>query len=180
MKKQFLISEDEIILGELERIVVTNRRFYYTRGKKKRSGTSNYLTIIQLDKISSVTLRLIKKPIFVTLFIVFLLLALVTGGLYYYLFTTNPEQLATIQMQLLIGGGVLALLSLIFLIVFFVNRNKAMVVEYISIKDKPLKIIFKKSKLKVFKALIVSIFKAIDNLPQNKENIILKNQNPLF
>ena len=180
MKKKFLISEDEIILSELERITLTNRRFYYTRGKKNRGGTSNYMTIIQLDKISSVTLRLIKKPVFISLFIVFLLISLVIGGLYLYLLKNDPEQLVSIQMPLLIGAGVSLLLSIIFLIVFFVKRNKAVIIEYISTMDKPLKIIFKKSRLKAFKALIVSIFKAIDDLPQNKENILIKNKNPLF
>ena len=54
MKEQELANKDEIVMGELFPITISDKRIYIVNKKRKKSRSIILNKIIQLDKISAI------------------------------------------------------------------------------------------------------------------------------
>lgn len=170
MKEQVLASEDELVMGELYPITVSNKRIYIVSQKKKKSKSILTNKVIQLDKVTAIRYSNQKNLTFKTFGIIFLVLMFIILAASVFLYFQNKALLDKIILYLIISATTTFLLSFIFFLLYFLKRIKTIWIEYpTNINNLPTKVIFKKAKASDFNNLIKAIFTSIDKLTQVNE-----------
>lgn len=170
MKEQELANKDEIVMGELFPITISDKRIYIVNKKRKKSRSIILNKIIQLDKISAIRTSNEKRLSFRNLGILFLILTLAAMGLFAFLYFQNKALLDQIVLYLIVGIAASFLFSFLFFLLFGLKRTKTIWIEYpTNINNLPTKVIFKKAKTVEFNNLVNTIFNAIDNLSKTTE-----------
>lgn len=178
MKEQILASKNEIIIRDLYPFLVSDKRLYIVKSRKKSLKSVRTNKIIQLDKITSIRYQLGKYAILQTLFILMLFLTIAASGLLTYLFYTNKDLFENLKLGGLIAGISFFVLSVSFLLAYILSNKKIIWIEYpTNLSTIPTKVVLNHVKMKEFYELIHSIFNAIDNINAPREENLKKPNN---
>ena len=181
MKEQILATKDEMVIRDLYPLLVSNRRLYIVGGGNKKFKSVKTQKIIELDKISAVRYQMGKNKTYRMLGILFLILGLISAGAIGLIYYFQKELFDQTLVPLIILGGTMAFLSIVFFIVYAAVTSRVLYIEYpTNLENKPTRIVFKSVKNKEFISFISSLFEAIDGTqgrkpvtPIEKPNIIL-------